>query len=80
MSDDSPTLPPPIINKTLQALVAGITLLASAWGVLWLNLWGRPENLLHQSTLSWCFTLIGLTLMAFGLAPALPAIIQAVKR
>jgi hypothetical protein len=56
----------PQINNTIKVSIAIIVLLACAYGVVWINLYGKAENGLHQTTLSWCFTLIGGILIALG--------------
>ena len=52
---------------------SGIT----AW---WLILYGRPENLLHQSALSWSFTLIAVILAAFVLGSVMQYVPQLIGR
>jgi hypothetical protein len=50
-----------------RTAIAVVVLVCSGITAWWLILYGRPENLLHQSALSWSFTLIAVILAAFVL-------------
>ena len=50
-----------------RTAIAVVVLVCSGITTWWLILSGRPENLLHQSALSWSFTLIAVILAAFVL-------------
>lgn len=51
---------------TAKVIFSAVTLACALGGVVWLNLYGKPDNSLHASTLSWCFMIIGGILLAFG--------------
>jgi hypothetical protein len=55
------------VNKTGRAIV-GIAVLAFCIGtIVWLIAWGDPKNSLDTSSLSWSYTIILVTMAAFGL-------------
>lgn len=57
----------PIINKTGRA-VSAFAILAFCLGTIaWLIVNGSPTNSLHQSAMSWSYTIILVTMAALGL-------------
>lgn len=77
--DVNDALEPPA-NKTLRALIGLTTLGATTALIIWLMLYGKSENSLHTSALSWAFTLHALILVGFGFGAALPALINLLPR
>jgi hypothetical protein len=57
----------PSFRDGWRTAIAVVVLVCSGITAWWLILSGRPENLLHQSALSWSFTLIAVILAAFVL-------------
>lgn len=72
---------PPLVNKTVQA-VLGIAVLAfnGAW-ISWLILFGKTENSIHISALSWLFTASLFIMAGFGLGSSqVTKILETMKR
>jgi hypothetical protein len=57
----------PIINRTGRAVTALAVLVFCLGTIAWLILNGSPTNSLHQSALSWSYTIILVTMAALGL-------------
>lgn len=55
-------------------------LIACCATVGWLLVYGKADNSLHSSALSWSFTLIGVIVIGFGIGAALPQILELVRR
>lgn len=70
----------PPANKTLRALIGLTTLAATTILIAWLMFYGKSENSLHQSALSWAFTLHALILVGFGFGAALPTLANLLPR
>lgn len=62
----------PPANKTVRTLIGLSTLGGTSMLIIWLMLYGKSDNSLHQSALSWAFTLHALILVGFGFGAALP--------
>lgn len=73
MAEELEALEPPA-NKTLRALIGLATLGGTSMLIVWLMLYGKGDNSLHTSALSWAFTLHALILVGFGFGAALPAL------
>lgn len=54
----------PLANKTIRAVTVLATMGFSVSIVVWLIAYGVPSNGLHQTALSWSFTLMGICLAA----------------
>lgn len=68
-----------IANHTIRAIIGVVTMFI-CWGMIgYLVRNGSPTNSLHESALSWGFTLIGVILIAFGLGAAIPTILDTIR-
>lgn len=65
----------PIVNRTLRAVLGIGTIAFCMVVVVYLIFHGKADNSLHQSALSWSYTLIIILLVAFGLGNALPVLV-----
>lgn len=70
----------PPVNRTGQAIIGICVLIACCATVGWLLVFGKADNSLHSSALSWSFTLIGVIVIGFGIGAALPQILELVRR
>lgn len=66
----------PIINKNGRAVAAVAVLLFCVGTIAWLLLKGDPANSLHQSALSWSYTIILVAMAALGLNVTAEAVAQ----
>ena len=64
-----------LINKTGRAVVVISVLVFSICVIVWILLYGKPDNSLHTSALSWSYTLIVFTTVALGINAAAAAFI-----
>lgn len=64
-------LPAPI-NNTGRAIFMAATLVFCGSLIVWVILFGKAENGLHQTALSWSFTLMAVVLAAIGVGSVLP--------
>lgn len=74
MADEPNDVLEPPANRTLRALIGLSTLGGTSMLIVWLMLYGKGDNSLHTSALSWAFTLHALILVGFGFGAALPAL------
>lgn len=70
----------PVVNKTGAAIVVGFILLFSISIIIWTLLYGKSENALHVTAMSWSFTLIVVVLGAVGLGPLLSQILPLMNK
>lgn len=68
----------PIVNRTARAVISVAVLVFSIGVIVWLLFYGKPENSLHQSALSWSYFLLIFTMLALGLEGAAGTFISAV--
>ncbi len=66
----------PIINKTGRAVTALVVLSFCLGTVAWLIAYGSAANSLHQSALSWSYTLLCVAMAALGLNVTVDGIVQ----
>lgn len=66
----------PIVNKSGRAVLAIALVLFCCGTVVWLIEYGVPTNGLHQTALSWSYTLLCVTLAALGLNVTVDSITQ----
>lgn len=66
----------PIINKTGRAVTALAVLAFCLATVIWLLVYGAPANSLHQSALSWSYTIILVAMAALGLNVTAETVVQ----
>lgn len=64
--------PSPREGWTVQVVACGICLVFAISTITYLVFHGSPTNSLHDSALSWSFTLIGVVLVGLGVAEAIP--------
>lgn len=69
---DQPPLQP--IRWEWRYLAGMLTLAFNGGMIIWLILYGRSENLLHQNALSWAFILSAGVLAGFGLGAVIDPI------
>ena len=73
-------MPESPVNRTGQAIIGITVLILCGVLVVWLMMFGKADNSLHSSALSWSFTLIGVIVIGFGIGAALPQILELVRR
>lgn len=71
--------PKPLVGKTLRTVTTAVSLTFSLGLIIYLVWDGNPENSLHQSALSWGFTILGVLLAGVGfsaITPVLPGLVN----
>jgi hypothetical protein len=75
VAKDTPPDPlPQLMNSTLRVSFGALSIIFFGYIIIYLIFWGKAENSLHQSALSWSFLGIVGILAAFGLGPVLEMI------
>lgn len=66
----------PLINKSGRAVLAIALILFCCATIAWLVRFGAPANGLHQTALSWSYTVLCVTLAALGLNVTVDGVVQ----
>ncbi len=70
----------PIINKTGRAVIAIAIIVFCLGDIVWLQFYGKPDNSLHASSLSWAWWAVTVMSAALGLNVTADVIAQMVTR
>ncbi len=72
-----PPSPLKLFSKAWRTVIAVIVLALCAAAIGWLLAWGAPDNSLHQSALSWSYTLVACILAGIGIGTVMTQFIPA---
>ena len=70
----------PIVNKTGSAIVAVAVLVFSMATICWLIFNGKADNGLHQTAMSWSYTMLAIVMAALGLAPFVAQVMPLIRK
>ena len=79
MTDTVQPPPAPAVGANTHKWFGGIITAFGIGVVIYLILWGKGDNSLHTSAMSWAFCLIGVVLASFGFPAAVQLLTSKLK-